>query len=179
MSATETPSAAGHYIETDKVAMGVWKRLTASFSISRLLLESVFGMRSVWPFRKDNLGQMLQTDRWKIGLGLLGGLDDHQVDFLVRYAAINERRVDHVFRATALFLVSIPVGSLIAVNEIVPDAFAVTGIDFLFTLIGIIGAWAIVAGVMFAASWRARDLHDLVSFEQARRGLENAKVDAP
>ncbi|WP_300554673.1 hypothetical protein [Maricaulis sp.] len=169
----------GRYVETDKVALGVWKRLTEVFSTSKLLGRMLIRANGTWPFRKDNLGEMLQTKQWKVGLGLLGGLDDNQIDFLERYAAINERRVDQVFRANALFLVTIPVGALIGINEVVPELFELVGVDFVYTLVTIVGLWALMVGITYSAAWRARDLHDLLSFEQARRIRENERVDSP
>ena len=163
-------------ITTDKEALGVWTRLTDLFSIWRLVVFATLGGRSIMPWRKNNLGDMLRTNRWKIGLGLLGGLDDAQIDFLERFSAINARRVDHVFRASALILVSIPVAGVVAVNELAPEVFSGSGLDFLFTLITIIAVWAFFAGLMMAAAWRARDLHDLVEFEQARRRFEQARA---
>ncbi len=169
---------AGRYIETDKVAMGVWKRLTETFGTVKLLGRVALRGNGTWPFRKDNLGEMLKSKHWKVGLGLLGGLDDSQVNFLERYAAINERRVDQVFRANALFLVTIPVGALIGINEVVPELFETLGVDFVYTLVTIVALWALMVGVTYAAAWRARDLHDLLCFEQARRIRENEKAEA-
>ncbi|WP_300527451.1 hypothetical protein [Maricaulis sp.] len=168
----------GRYVETDKVALGVWKRLTETFSTTKLLVAVLIMRHGSWPFRKDDLGNILSSQRWKLGLGLLGGLDDDQVDFLERYAAINVRRVEQVFRANALFLVTIPIGALVAVNEVAPEFYGFLGVDFVYTLIAIIAAWAAAVGVLFAALWRSRDLHDLVSFEQARRLHANAKMAA-
>jgi hypothetical protein len=165
-------------IQTDKEALGVWKRLADSFSVWRLIAFGTLGSRSVMPYRKDNLGWMLATSRWKIGLGLLGGLDDAQIDFLERYAAINARRVEHVFRAWALLLVSLPIGAFLAFEEFAPEWLDAIGFDVVATIAAIIGSWAVFAGVMMAAAWRARDLHDIISFEQARRLHEQAKAVA-
>lgn len=168
---------AGRYVETDKVAMGVWKRLTETFSTSGLLGRVLMRGNGSWAFRKDNLSEMLKGKQWKVGLGLLGGLDDTQVDFLERYAAINARRVDQVFRANALFLVTIPVGGLIGINEVVPELFEAFGVDFVYTLVLIVGLWTLMVGITYTAAWRARDLHDLLCFEQARRIRENEKAE--
>jgi len=171
---TDAPRA-GRYVETDKMCLGVWKRLTQAFSVSQLILIGVIGVRSMMPFRKDNLGEMLGSSHWKIGLGLLGGLDDAQVGFLERYAEVNARRVEHNFRSWALVLVSLPVGALVAVNEILPGVFEIRDNSFFLSLVTVISFWAVVAGVMMASAWRARDLHDLLRFEQGRRALAQAQ----
>ncbi|MBR9826347.1 MAG: hypothetical protein GYB36_11190 [Alphaproteobacteria bacterium] len=118
---------------------------------------------------------MLDTQHWKIGLGLLGGLSDAQVAFLLDFAEINARRVEHVFRAWALIMVTVPVGTLVGANELFPDLFGQSLVSFYGALIIIISAWASVAGIMFMSSWRAKDLEDLLRFEMARRTHADAQ----
>lgn len=162
-------SEGGRYLETDKTVLGVWKRLTTSFSTSSLALTAAFGFRSIFPYHKDNLGLMLKTSRWKTGLGLLGGLSDRQIDFLAEYADINAGRVERVFRFFALAFVSVPVGSLVALNEVWPEVFTMAEFSFVSAFIAIIAGWLFFTAIMVGSSWRANDLRDLVRFEQARR----------
>lgn len=168
----------GRFLETDKVALGVWKRLTDQFSIWRLFWIAIASWRSLFPFQKNNLGRMLETRHWRIGLGLLGGLSDSQVEFLEQFADINARRVQYVFRAWALLMVSLPVGALVALNEIMPQVFEATIFGFLDALIAIMLVYLVVAGIIFASSWRAQDLADLLKFEKARREHANRREAA-
>lgn len=72
----------GRLIETDKVAMGVWKRLTSEFATWKMLILAGLSSRTWAQYSNDHLTPMLKASHWKIGLGLLGGLTDRQVEFL-------------------------------------------------------------------------------------------------
>ena len=162
-------------IKTDPEALAIWRLMVKRHSLISILVVALITMRALMPWRIDNLGEMVRTPRWKISLGQLGGLADGQIDFLERFAEINARRVEHVFRATALLLVSIPVGAAVAINELIPGFWQEES-DFFFTLGVILILYAIFAGLMMGAAWRARDLHDVVRFEQARRALERSRA---
>ncbi|MEA1941820.1 MAG: hypothetical protein U9P68_06190 [Pseudomonadota bacterium] len=167
-------SEGGRLIRTDPEVLGVWKRLTALFATWRVVLASV-SRRSLSQFSNDQMTPISRATHWKIGLGLLGGLDDVQVDFLKDYAALNANRVERVFRTTALLLVSVPVAGVFGISEVEPDFWGRIGFEQLDTLIVILGLWMVSAGIMMAAAWRARDLADLVEFEAARRRFYRAK----
>lgn len=172
-----TPSssaAATGLIRTDPVVMGVWQRLTKGFATWRLLLLAGFTRRAVHHFTNDHLTPLNKAGHWKIGLGLLGGLDDAQIDFLKTYAVLNASRVDRAFRIYALILVTLPVGATIGINEIDPQIWDRLGFSQIDSVIVILSLWAIMVGILMAAAWRARDLADLLCFEQARRVLARA-----
>lgn len=177
-----TPSnttAANGLIRTDPVAMGVWKRLTKGFATWRLLVVSGFTRRALHHFGNDQLTPLNDAGHWKIGLGLLGGLDDAQIDFLKIYAELNASRVERAFRTYALILVTIPVGATVGINEIDPDSWERLGFSQLESVLVILSLWAIAVGILMAAAWRARDLADLLCFEQARRVLARAGRSSP
>ncbi|WP_417491702.1 hypothetical protein [Maricaulis sp.] len=165
-------------IRTDPVAMEVWKRLTKGFATWRLLLVAGFTRRGLHHFGNDHLTPLSRAGHWKIGLGLLGGLSEAQIDFLKIYAELNASRVERSFRTYALLLVTIPVGATIGINEIDPETWDRLGFSQIESVIAILGLWAIAAGILMAAAWRARDLADLLTFEQARRGLARAQQTA-
>lgn len=167
-------SEGGRLIRTDPEVLGVWKRLTSLFATWRVVLASV-SRRSLSQFSNDQMTPIGRATHWKIGLGLLGGLDDAQVEFLKDYAALNANRVERIFRTTALLLVSIPVAGVFGISEVEPEFWVRIGFERLDTLIVILGLWMISAGMMMAASWRARDLADLLELEAARRTLDRAK----
>ncbi len=172
---TPTNSAAANgLIRTDPVAMGVWKRLTRGFATWRLLVLAGFTRRVLHHFGNDQLTPLSAAVHWKIGLGLLGGLDDAQVDFLQTYAELNASRVERAFRTYALILVTIPVGATVGLNEIDPDSWERLGFSQVESVIIILSLWAVAVGILMAAAWRARDLADLLRFEQARRVLARA-----
>ncbi|SDL96499.1 hypothetical protein [Maricaulis salignorans] len=173
MTSTRTADATG-LIRTDAMAMGVWERLTRNFTTLRLILFAGFSRRSLHHFGNDQLTPLTQASHWKIGLGLLGGLDDAQIDFLKTYAELNAGKVDRTFRAYALLMVTLPVGATIGINEIDPEIWTRLGFSQIDSVIVILGVWAIAVGVLMAAAWRARDLADLLIFEQARRVLVRA-----
>jgi hypothetical protein len=156
-------------IKEDEEALGVWTRLTKAFPAWTLIFKVGFTRRGLYPWILDNMGVMRKTPHWKIGLGLLGGLNDDQIDFLEEYAEINARRIEHVFRAGALLLVSVPVGTLYALNEIAPGLFGVGTPEVSEVLFGILIGWGGVAILLMTTAWRARDLHDLLRFEKVRR----------
>lgn len=160
----------GQLIRTDPVAMGVWKRLTSLFATWRMLLAG-FTRRSLSQMANDQLTPLTRAVHWKVGLGLLGGLDDAQVEFLKTYASLNAHRVDRVFRTSTLFLVSVPVAAVFGISEIEPDFWVRIGFERIDTLIGIIGVWMVCSLMMMGAAWRARDLADLLEFEHARREM--------
>jgi len=163
-------------IRTDPVAMAVWKRLTKGFATWRLLLLAGFTRRGLHHFGNDHLTPLNSAGHWKVGLGLLGGLGDAQIDFLRTYAELNASRVERSFRTYALLLVTIPVGATIGINEIDPGIWDRLGFSQIESVIAILGLWAIAAGILMAAAWRARDLADLLVFEQARRQLLRAEA---
>ncbi|WP_138509649.1 hypothetical protein [Maricaulis alexandrii] len=165
----------GRLIRTDPVAMGVWKRLTAQFATWRLIVFASFTKRALNMIANDQLSILNEATHWKIGLGLLGGLNDDQVDFLLAYARINARKVDRLFRATALIFVSIPVAGIFGLTELDPEIWDRLGFEQSETLIVVLGAWMALAGLMMAAAWRAQELADLIEFEQARRQFDAAK----
>ena len=171
MTTQMSKAAAAGLIRTDPVAMGVWKRLTQAFATWRLVAFAGFTRRGLPQISNDLLTPLSKAGHWKIGLGLLGGLSDAQIDFVKTYAELNAHRVDRSFRVHALLLVTLPVGATIGINEIDPDIWMRLGFRQIDTVLLILAVWAAAAGGMMAASWRARDLADLLVFEQARRQL--------
>lgn len=155
-------------IRTDPVALEVWKRLTALFATWRVVMAA-FSRRSLMQFANDQMTPLTRAVHWKVGLGLLGGLTDDQVDFLKVYADLNARRVERIFRATTLLLVSIPVAAVFGISEMEPEFWTRVGFERIDTLIGVLATWMVCSGIMMAAAWRARDLADLLEFEAARR----------
>ncbi|WP_417476307.1 hypothetical protein [Maricaulis sp.] len=174
MTPTSKTDANG-LIRTDPMAMEVWKRLTKGFATWRLLLVAGFTRRGLYHFGNDHLTPLNRAGHWKIGLGLLGGLSEAQIDFLTTYAELNASRVDRSFRTYALLLVTLPVGATIGINEIDRDIWDRLGFSQIESVIAILGLWAIAVGILMAAAWRARDLADLLVFEQARRELMRAQ----
>jgi hypothetical protein len=168
----------GRLIQTDPVVLGVWRRLTTIFATWRLLLLAPVAPRAIRQLSNDQLTPMTWADHWKVGLGLLGGLSDRQIDFLAVYAGLNAARSERMFRTTALLLVSIPIGLTIAINEVFPDVWNEYAFDEIQVLMGILGSWALISGVLMAAAWQARNLSDLLIFEQARRRLDPDDLDA-
>lgn len=163
-------SGEAQLIRTDPVAMGVWKRLTSLFATWRMLLAG-FTRRSLSQMANDQLTPLTRAVHWKVGLGLLGGLDDAQVEFLKTYAALNAHRVERVFRTTTLLLVSVPVAAVFGISEIEPEFWVRIGFERIDTLIGILAVWMVCSLMMMGAAWRARDLADLLEFEHARREM--------
>ncbi|MAC88160.1 hypothetical protein [Maricaulis sp.] len=166
------------FIANDPVVMGVWKRLTKLFAVWRLLVFAPFSRRMFYQVTNDQMLTLMRSRHWKLGLGLLGGLDDVQIDFLVEWSQLNADRTERIFRSNALLIVTIPVAGVFGISELDPDIWQQFGFARLDTLIFIIGAWMLVSGVMMAAAWRARDLADLVRLEQARRALRNRQGEA-
>tara|TARA_R110002095_G_scaffold166973_1_gene144836 strand:+ start:300 stop:854 length:555 start_codon:yes stop_codon:yes gene_type:complete len=167
-------TAATGLIRTDPVALAVWQRLTAIFASWRLILFAGLSRRGLHQFSNDQLTPLTKASHWKIGLGLLGGLNDSQIDFVKTYAELNAHRVERIFRTYTLLLVTLPVGATIGLNEIDPEIWTRLGFRQIDTVLVILVVWAIAAGGMMAAAWRARDLADLLIFEQARRQLIRA-----
>jgi hypothetical protein len=159
----------GRLIETDPVALGTWKRLTRLFATWNLILFGTFSKRAWLFLANDHMTPMLEVTHWKLGLGLLGGLTDKQILFLKAYSELNAARADRGFRMLALLLVTIPVGTIIGLNEISPLIWDQLGFRQVESLIFVGLIWLLVAGIMMAASWRARDMADLITFELARR----------
>ncbi len=165
----------GRLIRTDPVAMGVWKRLTALFATWRMIVFAGFSRRALLQFSNDQMTPLAQAVHWKVGLGLLGGLTDEQVDFLLAYAQLNARKVERVFRTSTLVLVSVPVAGVFGLTELDPGIWTRLGFEQMETLILVLAIWMLASGVMMAASWRANELADLIEFEQARRRFDAAK----
>ena len=168
---TYSSRAPAQLIRTDPVVLAVWTRLTSVFATWRAIVLSGFTRRALRMFSNDQLTPLTRAVHWKIGLGLLGGLDDAQIGFLHVYADLNAHRVERIFRITALLLITVPVGAIIGLNEIQPGIWAQIGFGQIETLFGVLAGWGLAAGIQMAAAWRARDLADLVLFEQARRRL--------
>lgn len=168
-------SGEARLIRTDPVALGVWKRLTSLFATWRLIVIAGYTRRALFMFSNDQMTPLMRAGHWKIGLGLLGGLDDDQVEFLARFADINARKVDRLFRAAALILVSVPVAATFGISEIDPDFWTRIGFTRLESVIAILGVWLVASALMMAAAWRARDIADLLEFEAARRRLDLAR----
>lgn len=166
---TNSSGAPTGLIRTDPVVLAVWARLTSVFATWRAIALASFTGRALRLFSNDQLTPLTRAVHWKIGLGLLGGLDDVQIDFLHVYAELNAHRVDRIFRITALVLITLPVSAVIAINEIQPDVWVQIGFGQLESLAVVLGSWMVLAGIQMAAAWRARDLADLLVFEQARR----------
>ena len=164
----------GRLIRTDPVAMGVWKRLTVQFATWRLIVFAGFSRRALLQFSNDQISPLSKAVHWKIGLGLLGGLTDEQVDFLLDYARLNARKVDRVFRTSTLVLVSVPVAGVFGLTELDPGIWARLGFAQMDTLILVLAMWMLASGVMMAAAWRAQELADLIEFEQSRRRYDAA-----
>ena len=172
-------SEQGRYVETDKAAMGVWVRLVKLFATWKMVLFSGTQKRTWMQTSNDQLTILTQANHWKIGLGLLGGLSDAQVEFLQEYARLNSERVERVFRTTALLLISIPVGAVLAVNEVAPEFWQRTGYGEDPVLVAVMVVWVLIVGYLMLVSWRSRDLVDLLAFEVARRKLEAAREERP
>lgn len=168
----------GRLIRTDPVAMGVWQRLTGLFATWRLIVLAGFTLRSLYQFSNDQMTPLGKAVHWKIGLGLLGGLTDAQIGFLKTYAEINARKVERVFRTTALVLVTVPVAAIFGLSEVDPEIWERWGFEQFETLIFVVGVWMAFCAVMMGAAWRARDLADLLEFENARRALDAAQRTA-
>lgn len=166
------------YIANDPVVMGVWKRLTGLFAVWRLIVFASFTRRMLYQLTNDQMSTLMRTRHWKLGLGLLGGLDDAQIDFLAAWAQLNADRTERIFRSTALLIVSLPVAAVFGISELDPTIWQQLGFERLDTLVFIIGAWMVISGIMMAAAWRARDLADLLKLEQARRALRNHQKPA-
>ncbi len=162
----------GRLIETDKVAMGVWKRLTSEFATWKMLILAGMSSRTWAQYSNDHLTPMLKASHWKIGLGLLGGLTDKQVAFLREFARLNAERVDRQFRTTATVLVTVPVGLLLAVNEVAPGLWERLGVERAEGFFLVLLVWFFITAIMMAVAWRARDLSHLLDFEHARRQLD-------
>ncbi|RKR02904.1 hypothetical protein [Maricaulis maris] len=165
-------------IANDPVVMGVWKRLTQLFAVWRLIVFAGFSKRMLYQVTNDQMSTLMRSRHWKLGLGLLGGLDEAQIIFLADWARLNAERTERIFRSTALIIVSIPVAAVFGISELDPGIWESLGFARLDTLIFIIGAWMLVSGVMMAAAWRARDLADLLDLEKARRALKRAQAGA-
>ncbi|WP_203292391.1 hypothetical protein [Maricaulis parjimensis] len=167
----------GRLIRTDPVAMGVWKRLTTQFAVWRMIVFAGFSRRALLQFSNDQMTPLARAVHWKVGLGLLGGLSDEQVDFLLAFARINARKVERVFRTSTLILVSVPVAGVFGLTEIDPGIWVRLGFAQMDTLILVLAIWMLASGVMLAASWRANELVELIEFEQARRQYDAARRD--
>jgi len=166
----------GRYIETDKVAMGVWVRLVKLFVTWKLIFFAGTRKRTWMQASNDQLTILTRSKHWKVGLGLLGGLSDGQVDFLLEYARLNAERVERVFRTTALLLITIPVGAIVAINEVSPTLMEDLGFGDEPFFIGLMTGWGVVVGYLMLVAWRSRDLVDFMAFEVARRKLANTKT---
>ncbi|WP_323761156.1 hypothetical protein [Maricaulis sp.] len=158
-------------IANDPVVMDVWKRLTKLFAVWRLIVFAPFTRRMFYQVTNDQMSTLMRTRHWKLALGLLGGLDAAQIDFLVEWTQLNADRTERIFRSTALLIVTIPVAGVFGISEFDPTFWEQIGFERLDTLIFIIAGWMVVSGIMMAAAWRARDLADLVKLEKARRAL--------
>jgi len=166
------------YIANDPVVMGVWKRLTNLFAVWRLIVFASFTRRVMYQYTNDQMSTLMRTRHWKLGLGLLGGLDDAQVAFLAEWARLNAERGERIFRTSALIMVSVPVAMLFGITEVDPEIWSRFGFEMLDAFIVIIGVWMMACGLLMAASWRARDLSDLLELEKARRALKRAQAGA-
>ncbi|MGK0267247.1 MAG: hypothetical protein ACI82N_001500 [Maricaulis sp.] len=175
---TNSSRAPAGLIRTDPTVLAVWQRLTGTFATWRAIILAGWTSRALRLLSNDQLTPLTRALHWKIGLGLLGGLDDSQIDFLQVYSELNANRIERIFRVTALLLITVPVGTVIAINEVQPDVWEQVGFGQLETLFGVLGCWMLLAGVQMAAAWRARDLADLLLFEQARRRLAQANRPA-
>lgn len=162
----------GRLIQTDKMAMGVWTRLRAEFATWKMLVFAGFKSRTWSQYSTDQLSPMLKTTHWKVGLGLLGGLNDKQVEFLREFARLNADRVERQFRITATMMVTVPVGGLVAINELVPELWTSLGFERAESFIFVLIVWFVVTAIMMAYAWRAKDLFHLLEFEHARRRLD-------
>jgi hypothetical protein len=162
-------------IRTDPVAMGVWQRLTKLFATWKMIVFAGFSRRALHQFANDQMTPLVKATHWKIGLGLLGGLTDAQVDFLAVYADLNARKADRIFRTVTLALVTIPVAAVFGISEMDPEFWVRMGFEQVDTILVILGLWLTSSAAMMAAAWRARDLADLLEFEKARRALAAAK----
>jgi hypothetical protein len=159
----------------DKMVLEVWKRLTRRFAIWRLIFIATLSRRAMLPATNNNIGIMLETDHWKTGLGILGGLDDDQLDLIAAMASINARRVEHVFRTSTLLLVTVPVGVFVGLHELAPEALESVGFTTVSASLTVLAIWGFFAALMMAGSWRAKDVLDVINFEQARRSFDRAR----
>ncbi|ABI65843.1 hypothetical protein Mmar10_1551 [Maricaulis maris MCS10] len=164
------------YIANDPVVMDVWKRLTKLFAVWRLIVIASFTRRVLYQFTNDQMSTLMRSGHWKIALGLLGGLNDPQLDFLAEWSRLNAARSERIFRTTTLILVSIPVAAVFGVSEMDPEFWQRIGFARPESLMVIIGLWLLVSGILMAAAWRSRDLADLIALEQARRKLRSSKL---
>lgn len=162
----------GRLIQTDPVVMGVWRRLRSEFATWKMLVFAGFWRRTWSQYSTDQFSSMLEATHWKVSLGLLGGLSDRQVAFLREFARLNAERVERQFRATATIMVTVPVATLVAVNELAPNVLVQLGLDQAESFIFVLGTWFVVTAVMMAYAWRAKDLQHLLDFEHARRQLD-------
>lgn len=166
----------GRYIETDKVVMGVWHRLVNQFLTWKMIFFAGTKRRTWMQASNDQLTVLTHAKHWRIGMGLVGGLSDAQVEFLQEYARLNAERVERVFRTTALLLITIPIGSVVAINEVAPRFLERFGFNDEPVFIGLMLVWGVVVGYLMLVAWRSRDLVDFMAFELARRKLANAKM---
>ena len=159
----------GRLIETDRMVMALWPRIRSQFAIWKLLVFAPFTRRAVLQFTNDQISPLLRSRHWKITLGMLGGLTDAQVDFLTAFADLNARKSERIFRTTALLMISLPVGFVVAVNEAYPQFWDDIGIDGASFFPVIILVYAALVGYLMAGAWRAREIAECCEFEQMRR----------
>jgi hypothetical protein len=165
----------GRLIRTDPVALGVWHRLTSLFAVWKLIVFAGFTRRVLLQISNDQMTPLSRALHWKLGLGLLGGLTDAQIDFLLVFAQINARKMTRIFRTTALVLVSVPVAGVFGISELDPAFWVRLGFEQIDTLLFGLGLWMLISALLMAAAWRAQELVDIIEFEQARRQLDAAK----
>lgn len=164
----------GRLVRTDPMCLGVWHRLRRLFTTRNLILFASFSRRALSQFSNDQMSPVLEARHWKLGLGLLGGLSDAQVDFLVTYASLNADRSERIARAIALLMVTLPAAGIVALNEVLPDIWDRLGIERFDSIAVILTLWALITALLMASAWRARDLADLLKFEHSRRQFDIA-----
>lgn len=99
---------------------------------------------------------------------------DAELFALDRLAQLNVKRGEQYFRFMAAAFVSVPIGALLALNELYPDLLTRFQADLADAIIAILSVWVVFVALQFASVWRMRHIALVIALELIERGSPGA-----
>lgn len=163
----------------------VWDNITSLFKARHgIKYRSVFLTGLSTRVNAKRLSKLRNTKQAKALSAILTNLPKEKIKALRTFAAINQEQAVAAFKVTMVGNVSLPIGFLAVLHQVLPKGLGGTIIDLydseaalLFlatgTLIGIV-LIAIVAMYALANLNQARDIRHLIDLHAAERGIYSA-----
>lgn len=151
----------------------VWRALTRALPTWSLPFTSLISP-SAYHFVGNDLVSVFQRSKAAREAQIhVKPVGDAELVALDRLAQLNVKRGEQYFRFMAAGFVSVPIGALLALNELYPDLLSRFQADLADAIIAILSVWVVFVALQFASVWRMRHIALVIAFELIERGVSS------